>query len=477
MDSSSQFSDVKRFLRQKVRTDIVAEYDQMIDEMPDDIQSFEEVEKLLRKGTIKIAGKFLQCWIEVAKKILDVPCCPKCGKKMRHRGLRECTIMTTVGEVKYKRPRFRCDDCGESLYPHDATVRFLAHGVSQSLAQVIARMGADRPFEQAVEYLDEDYYIHLTKQTVQQVTENAGNHIIEQEDERRKTIKEMMPGERVNALAYSSPVKHEIAAVTCDGTMVHTREKPGYLGGISEDRPEWHEVRVGNVSVGNIEVKNEKLSDMKRGNHFSMDVSYSDTFARFESVEDVGIDLYMSAKQAGFFDANLRCFISDGASWLRTIAETHFHDAVHILDWYHATEYISELSNEMFGKESKDAKRWTEGRETELWNGDVGAVICAIEELYKITSLTGSQRKMIDKTLTYIRNNRDRMRYPEYRELGLPIGSGRIEGLCKSLVGDRCKASGMRGWTIRGSEGVLRIRAARRDGKYKETWQKHFASA
>ena len=392
MGSSSQFSDAKRFLRQKVRTDIVAEYDQMIDEMPDDIKSFEEVEKLLRKGTIKIAGKFLQCWIEVAEKKLDVPCCPKCRKKMRHRGLRECTIMTTVGQVKYKRPRYRCDDCGESFYPHDATARFLAHGVSQSLAQVIARMGADRPFEQAVEYLDEDYYIHLTKQTVQQVTENAGNHIIEAEDERRKTIMEMMPGERVNALAYSSPVKHEVAAVTCDGTMIHTREKPGYLGGKSEDRPEWHEVRVGNVSVGGIATKCEKSRDKRRGNHFSMDVQHSDTFARFESVEDVGIDLYMRAKQAGFFDAHLRCFISDGASWLRTIAETHFPDAVHILDWYHATEYISELSNEVFGKGGGKSKQWIEQRESELWNGNVGAVIRAMKDLYKITSLTGSQK-------------------------------------------------------------------------------------
>ncbi len=445
--------------------------------MPDDIKSFEEVEKLLRKGTIKIAGKFLQCWVEVAEKKIDVPCCPKCKKKMRHRGLRECTIVTTVGDVTYERPRYRCDDCGESFYPHDATARFLAHGVSQSLAQVIARMGADRPFEQAVEYLDEDYYIHLTKQTVQRVTENAGSHIIQAEDKLRESIFGMMPGDRVNALRYASTVSHEIGAVTCDGTMIHTREKPGYLGVKSEDRPEWHEVRVGNVSVGSIATKNEKSSNKKRGNHFEMDVRHSETFARFESVEDVGIDLYMRAKQAGFFDAKLRCFISDGASWIRGVAEEHFPDAIHILDWFHATEYISELSNEMFGKETKESKKWTGGRETELWNGDVGAVLRAMRQLGENEDLTGQQVKTLNKTVTYMSNNRDRMRYPEYRELGLPIGSGRIEGLCKSLVGSRCKESGMRGWTIRGSEGVLRIRASRRDGKYKETWQKYFAPA
>lgn len=204
----------------------------------------------------------------------------------------------------------------------------------------------------------------------------------------------------------------------------------------------------------------------------------------------------MRAKQAGLFDAKLRCFISDGASWIRNVAEEHFPDAIHILDWYHATEYISELSSEIFDKESKESKKWTGNRETELWDGDVGAVLRAIRHLGENEDLTGQQVKTLNKTLTYISNNRDRMRYPEYRELGLPIGtslfqlyrcsilvlllrcrSGRIEGLCKSLVGSRCKESGMRGWTICGSEGVLRIRASRRDGKYKETRQKYFAPA
>lgn len=87
MSSSNAMSEVKRFLRQKVRTDIVAEYDQMIDELPDHITSFAEAEQHLRRGTIKIAAKLLQCWVEVAEKKLEIPCCPKCKKKMRQDGL------------------------------------------------------------------------------------------------------------------------------------------------------------------------------------------------------------------------------------------------------------------------------------------------------------------------------------------------------------------------------------------------------
>lgn len=477
MGSAQQMKEVKQFLKEKVRTDIVAEYDQLIDELPDDVKSFKEAEQILRRGTIGIACKLLQCWVEVAEKKLDVPKCSKCQVNMRHRGLRECTIVTTIGEVTYRRPRYICEKCGQTVYPHDATAKFLAHGVSQSLAQVIARMGADRPFEQAAEYLAEDYYLHLSNQTVRKVAEDAGAHIVRAEDALRKATLEVTPDERVNALRLVDDKTYDIGVVTCDGTMVHTREEPAYLGGNPEAKPDWHEVRVGNVSVGNLPTDSRKPSGGKRGHDFRMEVVNTNTFARFESVDDVGNDLFLRAVAAGFFNARLRCFISDGASWIRNMAEEHFSDAILILDWYHAMEYVGDLSNEVFGRGTDESRRWTKHRENELWDGRVGAVLRAMKELQSRENLTESARKELDKTITYISNNRDRMRYPQYRELGLPIGSGRVEGLCKSLVGSRCKLSGMRGWTIRGSEGILRIRAARRDGNYKEIWKQHFTPA
>lgn len=476
MDSSQQMTKVKRFLRQKVRTDIVAEYDVMIDELPDDIESFEEAEEHLRKGTIKIAGKLLQCWIEVAERELDIPRCPKCKAKMRHRGLRERTITTTIGDVKFKRPRYICETCGETVYPHDAAAAFLAHGVSGSLAKVVARLGADRPFDQAVEYLEEDYYLHLSKQTVRKITEDAGARILAAEDAERIAVWERPPEERAIALTCTHVDQCDVGVVTCDGTTVHLRETPEYLGETSKRKSDWREVRVGNVSVGDVP-ENTKPSDEERGNDFWMDVKRTETFARFESVEDVGRDLYMRAVSAGYFQTRLRCFVSDGATWIRTIAEEHFPDAILILDWFHAMEYVGDLATEVFGQGTAKAKQWIASRETELWEGRIGAALHAMKDLRERDSMTKKQRELLGRTITYFMNNRDRMDYPRYRELGLPIGSGRVEGLCKTLVGSRCKDSGMRRWTIRGSEGTLRIRAARRDGVFHETWRKHFAAA
>jgi len=59
--------------------------------------------------------------------------------------------------------------------------------------------------------------------------------------------------------------------------------------------------------------------------------------------------------------------------------------------------------------------------------------------------------------VTYIENNKDRMRYAAMRQAGLPIGSGVTEGACKSLVMTRAKRCGQR-WEVGGIDAVLVLR-------------------
>jgi hypothetical protein len=77
----------------------------------------------------------------------------------------------------------------------------------------------------------------------------------------------------------------------------------------------------------------------------------------------------------------------------------------------------------------------------------------------------------------YLENNRSRVDYPRYRELGLPVGSGPVEAPCKTLGGARCKLAGMRNWTYAGAEGVLRLRAALPEGSYARLGQQRLRPA
>ena len=71
--------------------------------------------------------------------------------------------------------------------------------------------------------------------------------------------------------------------------------------------------------------------------------------------------------------------------------------------------------------------------------------------------------------LTYIRRNKDRMRYVSMRLAGLPVGSGATEGGCKSVVGKRACGSGQR-WHESGLRNVLMLRALHQSRRLPTFW-------
>ena len=64
------------------------------------------------------------------------------------------------------------------------------------------------------------------------------------------------------------------------------------------------------------------------------------------------------------------------------------------------------------------------------------------------------------------------MKYDEYLEKGYPIGSGVIEGTCRSLVNDRMELSGMH-WSKNGAESMLELRSIKMNGLWNEYWDYH----
>ena len=77
-----------------------------------------------------------------------------------------------------------------------------------------------------------------------------------------------------------------------------------------------------------------------------------------------------------------------------------------------------------------------------------------------------------DKALHYFQANAVRMRYADFKKLGLFTGSGVVEAGCKSVIGQRLKLSGMR-WTEQGATGILTLRCLDASGnrRWEETWQ------
>jgi hypothetical protein len=436
MSTPQTTATVKQVLLEKLHREILPELEQLIQQLPDQLLDFRQAETSLRDGMLKVAQHLLEKWAAAADLAVQRPCCPKCGVPMRNKGRTPSNMVTTLGDVAYRRPRWRCEDCSQECYPHDAVLCFLEHRISWPLAKVISRMAAQAgSFQEARDNLQEDYRVHLATETMRDVSEAAGQHVLQQEDDLRRRIQE-----RKAPLPESeqTPAK---ACVFADGTTVHSEG-------------DWHEIRV--TTVVTEDAAGNQLARQSR--------------ARFLPVDEVAWVLLLLAREVGYANAPLRAFIADGAQWLWRVADQYFQTAVQILDWYHLSEHVHKAANILYGEKSEAAKQWSKRLKDELWEGRGRTALDLVRaELAKVRS--PAKREALQELETYLEHNLGRIDYPRYRALGLPIGSGQVEAQCKTLVGARCKQAGMRDWSYTGAQGVLRMRAAKHDGSFENLWE------
>ncbi len=165
----------------------------------------------------------------------------------------------------------------------------------------------------------------------------------------------------------------------------------------------------------------------------------------------------------GFFQAQRKGFVGDGSAANWDIWERHFkpYGFVPILDFIHALTYVYNAA--MAGRPARDG--WTTYLKwiTWVWQGRVPEVITELEARQEELGPPLSEhsetdpRKVVAKSLTYLKNQCTRMNYPEYRRQGLAITSCHIESTVKQL-NYRVKGSEMF-WSDDGAEALLQLSA------------------
>ena len=117
--------------------------------------------------------------------------------------------------------------------------------------------------------------------------------------------------------------------------------------------------------------------------------------------------------------------LGDGAAWIWNLAVEHFYGAVEVLDLYHARSYIRHLANAVYGTGTKKATAWTQRRLDKLDDGNVDAVLRSMRRLRPTTLET---KEEIRKTIGYLKANKQRMLYADFRKQELFVGSGVVRG-------------------------------------------------
>lgn len=178
------------------------------------------------------------------------------------------------------------------------------------------------------------------------------------------------------------------------------------------------------------------------------------------SVEEFGPLLAAAAWRRGFAAALRKAFVADGSEANWGVWRKHFSDYVPILDFIHALCYVYAAALAGRAPEAGWAlyREWAQW----IWSGQVRRVIAALEQRQQELGLPdaaepeNSPRHQIAKTLGYLRNQAGRMRYDEYRRLGLPIVSSGVESTVKRI--NRRMKGTEKFWSV-GAEALLTLTA------------------
>ena len=371
--------------------------------------------------------------------------------------------MTLWGRVRMPRRLYQADVGGQSVVPLDERCGMIDRFMVPEIERVVAYLGSEVSPSTAEQILGELFPEGVSRTAIQHVHEEVGQCI----EQHSAAVEE--------AIRQEAPLRTDgdILVVSWDGVTVPIRERACKRGRPAE-RPRvregastptaWKEAGVGLVAC------------YRRGEDAPerVDVRYAARMpeAKMATLRDQLAGQVRQALLQGDFAH--RVMLADGSReiWRRVAEELLYADFCLIVDFYHASEHLSQAAEHLFGKGTPAAGAWYTKWRKKLKEDPQGVTHLLRSMRYYLSSLRpGSARyQAARQQIGYFRNNRSKMNYAAYLAQGLPIGSGPVEAACKTLVGQRLKRSGMR-WSIAGGQNILNLRVLTQSKRWDVFWK------
>ncbi len=378
--------------------------------------------------------------------------CP-CGRHADYRELRTKTILTAVGQANVSRPYYLCPHCHQGQFPADEELDVKDTGFSPGVRRMLAVVGAAAPFEQGRQQMEALAGLEVTTKAVERTAETIGADIAARDQaEIQRAMQLDFP------IVVGEPVP--ILYVLMDGTGVPVvrRETEGRQGKLEGQPAHTREVKLGCSFT---------QTTWDEEGYPIRDPDSTTYVGAIETAEEFGKRIYLEAWKRGWSRALKKVVMGDGSEWIWNQAELYFPGATQILDLYHAREHLWDLARRLYPNEEALQKRWMMVHGDWLENCKIKKLVASLQ------SIQPSSVELAEKLRTeaeYFRKNARRMRYPKFRRQHLFVGTGVIEAGCKTVIGSRCKQSGMF-WTVRGVNAILALRCSQLNGRFEDYWE------
>ena len=173
--------------------------------------------------------------------------------------------------------------------------------------------------------------------------------------------------------------------------------------------------------------------------------------------------VWVQMRRLRFDEASKLVLLSDGAEWIRRLAEWLPCEAILILDLFHAKHRVWETSRALWGERGEQTTRWAKRQCERIEQGRVDKVLATLERLER----KGTVVPKVEQLHTYFTNNLDRMNYPSYRAAGYRVTTAGVESANYHVTGARLKQQGMR-WSQTGASEMALLRADLFNGSWRE---------
>ena len=350
--------------------------------------------------------------------------CPKCGESVRVKARNRVRhVLTVAGELRLSRNYHYCKKCQLGFYPRDLELKLPAEGeVSDAMEKRILDFGMNGAFVEAAERWGIHHSMPISDNLVRRVVDRIGR--------RRESAHSRLALQQAALPSPRHPPKWLIVAP--DGSMLLTREHG------------WREAKVGVVARGESVIPNKAVIEPRY-------VAVLGNQEEFRAALKAALDAELAD------DVMRIVWLGDGARENWTLAEALCPFAIQILDFIHAVQNAMACGKKLLGENDPGLPDWEE-RIRQLIDAD--SPDAAIRELLDCMDFctTDEQFTALDTLVRYYRTNDERMRYTEFREAGLPIGSGIVESAHKHVLQSRMKQAGQR-WSVLRGRRMVELRA------------------
>ena len=402
-----------------------------------------DLEVLLRAAVFKSTNQLMGYLFQKLADRIDAAYQPKPGFVCK--GRVAVTVHCIFGSFPLQRDYYYHPGKQAGHYPADAVLG-LEGDKTPALARLVCLEGADEiSYEKAQAHLKETGGISISARQIQRLVQSVGS-----------AAQTWQEREALRPLPEAKPVPIMYISADATGLPMRPEELQGRKGKQPDGSAKTRSAYLGCVFT-------QHKTDEK--GHPVRDYEATTYVSTMGPLEEFGPLLRQDAIRRGLGLAQKVVFLVDGAEGLENMGHLNFKDAIQIVDFYHGADHAGKVVEALLGsKEHPEYKarrsRWVRRL---LGNG----VKYLIEETRQECAGKPQAQKVYEE-LGYFVHNIDRMQYRTFRRQGLFIGSGVIEAGCKTVIGSRCKQSGMF-WSTPGAENILALRciyASRRKDQF-----------